>query len=131
MKTLLTIFFLVFGLIANAQGPVAVSQDMHPASKVKKILYGLASFYSDQFHGKPTATGDVFDKMKLTAACNVLPLKTWIRVTNLSNGKSVKVFTNDRLHPKTRRIVDLSYGAARQLGYINAGLTRVKIEVLE
>lgn len=97
---------------------------------VKRVLYGQASYYADKFHGRATATGEIFSQGKVTAACNVLPLGTWIRVTNLSNGKSIKVRTNDRLHPKTRRIVDLSYEAARQLGYISKGLTRVKIEVL-
>ena len=98
--------------------------------QVKKVLYGLASYYADKFHGRQTATGDIFSQGKVTAACNVLPLGTWIRVTNLKNGKSLRVRTNDRLHPKTRRIIDLSHEAARQLDYIKQGLTRVKIEVL-
>ena len=95
-----------------------------------RILYGTASFYSNKFQGKKTANGEIFDQKKMTAACNVLPLGTWIRVTNLSNKRSVVVKTNDRLHTKMKRIVDLSRVAATQLGYINAGLTRVKVEVL-
>ena len=95
---------------------------------VKKILYGQASFYANKFHGRKTATGEIFSQEKLTAACNVLPLGTWIKVTNLKNGKSVIVKTNDRLHPKTRRIVDLTKAAAKKLGFISRGLTRVKIE---
>jgi rare lipoprotein A len=95
-----------------------------------RILYGTASFYSNSFQGKKTANGEIFDQEKMTAACNVLPLGTWIRVTNLSNKKSVLVKTNDRLHTKMKRIVDLSRAAATKLGYINAGLTRVKVEVL-
>jgi rare lipoprotein A len=67
----------------------------------------------------------------LTAACNVLPLNTWIRVTNLRNSRAVIVQVNDRLHPKNKRIVDMSRIAATQLGYIGRGLTQVKVEVLE
>jgi rare lipoprotein A len=95
-----------------------------------RILYGTASFYSNKFQGKKTANGEIFDQKKMTAACNVLPLGTWIRVTNLRNKKSVVVKTNDRLHTKMKRIVDLSRAAASQLGYIGSGLTRVKVEVL-
>jgi len=66
----------------------------------------------------------------MTAACNVLPLGTWIRVTNLRNKKSVIVKINDRLHTRMKRIVDLSKKAADKLDYIKSGLTRVKVEVL-
>ena len=66
----------------------------------------------------------------MTAACNVLPLGTWIRVTNLRNGKSVVVKINDRLHSRMKRVVDLSGKAADKLNYIKSGLTRVKVEVL-
>ena len=63
--------------------------------------------------------------------CNVLPLVTWIRVTNLSNNRSVIVKTNDRLHIRMKRIVDMSRAAAEKLGYIGKGLTKVRVEVLE
>ena len=66
----------------------------------------------------------------MTAACNVLPLGTWVRVTNLRNGKSVIVKINDRLHARMKRIVDLSKEAADKLNYIKSGLTRVRVEVL-
>ena len=95
-----------------------------------RILYGTASFYHNKFQGRKTATGELFDQKKMTAACNVLPLGTWIRVTNLRNKRSVIVKVNDRLHARMTRITDLSKAAATQLGYINSGLTRVKVEVL-
>ena len=95
-----------------------------------KILYGTASFYSNSFNGKKTANGEIYSHKKMTAACNVLPLGTWIRVTNLRNGKSVVVKTNDRLHSRMKRVVDLSREAADKLKYIKSGLTRVKVEVL-
>ena len=95
-----------------------------------KVLYGTASFYSNSFHGKRTANGEIYSQHKLTAACNVLPLGTWIKVTNLRNGKSVIVKTNDRLHARMTRVVDLSRAAADKLNYTKSGLTRVKVEVL-
>jgi rare lipoprotein A len=101
------------------------------SKKSGRILYGQASYYANKFNGRKTATGEIFNHSKLTAACNVLPLGTWIKVTNLKNGKSVIVKTNDRLHPNTRRLVDLTKTAAKQLGFISHGLTRVKVEVLD
>ena len=95
-----------------------------------KILYGTASYYSNSFNGKKTANGEIYSHKKMTAACNVLPLGTWIKVTNLKNGKSVVVKTNDRLHSKMKRVVDLSREAAEKLGYVKSGLTRVRVEVI-
>ena len=95
-----------------------------------KIIYGTASFYANSFNGKKTANGEIFSQKKMTAACNVLPLGTWIRVTNLRNGRSVLVRTNDRLHAKMKRVVDLSRSAAEKLNYVKSGLTQVKVEVL-
>lgn len=95
-----------------------------------KILYGTASYYSNSFNGKKTANGEIYSHKKMTAACNVLPLGTWIKVTNLRNGKSVIVKTNDRLHTRMKRVVDLSREAADKLDYIKSGLTRVRVEVI-
>jgi rare lipoprotein A len=100
------------------------------AGRQADIQYGVASFYSDKFQGKVTANGELYSKDAMTAAHNALPFNTWIRVTNLSNKRSVLVRVNDRLHHRNRRIVDLSYAAARQLRYIGKGLTRVKVEVI-
>lgn len=97
---------------------------------VKKTFYGQASFYANKFNGRKTANGEIFSQGKMTCACNVLKLGTWIRVTNLRNGKSVVVKVNDRLHPSMKRIVDLSSAAAKQLGYKAHGLTRVRVDVL-
>ena len=94
------------------------------------MLYGTASYYADKFNGRKTANGAIYSHAKMTAACNVLPLGTWIRVTNLRNKKSVVVQVNDRLHPKNKRIVDMSRSAATKLGYISRGLTQVTVEVL-
>jgi rare lipoprotein A len=104
-----------------------------PAKRIKKtakIQYGMASFYHNKFHGRKTSSGELYDREKMTAAHNGLPLNTWIRVTNIRNGRTVIVKVNDRLHHRNERLVDLSRTAASRLGYIGRGLTRVKVEVL-
>ena len=102
------------------------------SSPEKKIIikYGTASFYAKKFNGRQTANSEIYSSIKYSAACNVLPLNTWIKVTNLKNDKSLIVKINDRLHPKNKRLIDLSTLAAKELGYLSMGLTRVKIEVL-
>jgi rare lipoprotein A len=115
-------------LDTESGGAVAAAQK---GKSVKtRVLYGTASYYADKFNGRQTATGHIYSHDKFTAACNKLPLGTWIRVTNLRNNYSVIVQINDRLHPKNPRIVDLSKVAATKLGYIKRGLTQVKVEVL-
>ena len=109
----------------KAGNPLAKNEE------VTRTLYGQASFYASKFEGRPTATGEKFSHNRETAACNVLPLGSWVKVTNLRNGKSIVVRTNDRLHPKTKRIIDLTKTGAQKLGYVKFGLTRVKIEVLK
>jgi rare lipoprotein A len=122
---LLHIFFYILACLP------AVGQDTVKTNTSKpKILYGTASYYANLFNGRQTANGEIFSQDKMTAACNVLPLGTWIRVTNLRNGRTVIVKINDRLHPRMKRIVDLSRSAAQKLNYIRSGLTRVKVEVL-
>ena len=103
-----------------------------PVTSPKQIVikYGLASFYAEKFNGRLTSNGNTFSGLKLTAACNVLPLGTWVKVTNVKNDKSVIVYINDHLHPKNKRLIDLSKTAARKLDYISAGVTKVKVEVL-
>jgi rare lipoprotein A len=96
-----------------------------------RVYFGIASYYADRFDGRETANGERYDHSKFSAACNILPLGTWIRVTNLSNNKSVVLRTNDRLYAKVKRIVDLSRSAAEALGYVKKGLTQVKVEVIE
>jgi rare lipoprotein A len=90
---------------------------------------GMASFYSDKFEGKITASGDPYKASKLTAAHRTLPFGTRVKVTNLSNNKSVTVTVNDRGPFVDNRIIDLSKAAAEKLDYIDQGVTKVKIEV--
>lgn len=89
---------------------------------------GIASWYGRQFHGKKTASGDIFDPNALTAAHRSLPMNCYIKVTNKSNGKSVIVKVNDRGPFSSNRVVDLSYAAAKQIGIVNSGTGNVVIE---
>jgi len=99
--------------------------------KHRKIMNGISSFYSEDFHGKLTANGEVYDMYGVTAAHKTLPLNTVCRVTNTSNSKSLILRINDRGPYVKGRILDCSYGAAKKLDFINAGTTNVKIEVIE
>jgi len=89
---------------------------------------GMASWYGRQFHGRKTASGETFDMNALTAAHRSLPLNCFIRVTNKTNGKSVVVKVNDRGPFHGNRVLDLSYGAAKQLGMSSSGTGNVSIE---
>lgn len=100
------------------------------ALKKPLVRYGLASFYDKKFHGRKTASGEIHSRDQYTAACNVLPLNTWIRVTNLKNNRTVVVKINDRLSSKNKRLIDLSRCAAEKLKIISAGIAKVKVEVL-
>lgn len=89
---------------------------------------GLASWYGPQFQGRETASGTRFNMYALTAASKTIRLNTYVRVTDLANGKSVIVKVNDRGPYVGSRILDLSYAAAERLGTVHAGVARVKIE---
>lgn len=96
-----------------------------------QVQTGKASFYADKFEGRPTASGERYKHAKLTAAHRTLPFGTLVKVTNLFNNRSVEVKINDRGPFVKGRIIDLSKAAARQLGFLNAGLTEVKLEVVD
>lgn len=93
--------------------------------------YGMASYYGDEFHGKKTASGEIYNKWDYTCAHRKLPFGTKIRVTNMENKKSVIVRVNDRGPFVKNRIVDLSYAAARDIDMILKGVVKVKIEVIK
>ncbi len=92
---------------------------------------GVASYYGKKFHKRPTASGEIFNMYKLTAAHRVLPLGTVVRVTNLSNGRWVEVKVNDRGPFIEGRILDLSFAAALELEMVEPGTTNVMIEILK
>jgi rare lipoprotein A len=99
-----------------------------PEENVHYRAEGLASWYGDDFHGRLTANGEVFDMTSLTAAHPTMPLPSYARVTNLANGKSVIVRVNDRGPYHGNRIMDVSNTAARLLEFRNNGVGRVRVE---
>ncbi len=94
-------------------------------------LTGIASYYSEEFHGRTTSSGEAFDMYDLTAAHRTLPFGTLVRVTNLESHLAVTVRINDRGPFKDDRIIDLSYEAARRIGMIPNGTAPVRLEILE
>ena len=92
---------------------------------------GLASYYSDDFQGRKTSNGEIFDNSKLTAAHRTFPFGTKVLVTNLATNAKVTVRINDRGPVKPERIIDLTHAAARAIGIERQGLGRVRIEVVE
>ena len=97
----------------------------------KRRLVGVASYYGPGFVNRPTANGERFDPRQLTAAHRTLPFGTRVRVTNLENGRQVVVRINDRGPYRKGRVIDLSRAAARRLGFVEDGVTNVRIEVLK
>jgi rare lipoprotein A len=91
------------------------------------LARGMASWYGKRFHGRRTASGEVFDMNALTAAHRTLPFGTLVRVRSLSTGREVVVRINDRGPSRPSRVIDLSLGAARALGVQHRGVTRVEL----
>lgn len=94
---------------------------------------GQASWYGEQFHGRPTSSGEPFDMYRLSAAHRTLPLPSFVRVTNLANGRSVILRVNDRgpFADTQNRIIDVSYAAAIRLGMVRTGTANVRVEAVE
>ena len=94
---------------------------------------GVASWYGEQFQGRPTSSGEPFEMNRLSAAHRTLPIPAWVRVTNLTNGRSVLLRVNDRgpFADTGRRIIDVSYAAAVRLGMVEAGTASVRVQAVE
>ncbi len=92
---------------------------------------GVASWYGDEFAGRPTANGEIFDPERLTAAHTTLPMPSLVQVTNLENGRQVIVRMNDRGPFKRGRVIDLSRAAADRLGFLAAGTAKVRVRYLD
>jgi rare lipoprotein A len=99
--------------------------------EVLEVETGTASFYGDEFNGRKTANGEVYDMNELTAAHRSYPFNTLVKVTNLSNGKSVQVRINDRMPQFKGRIIDLSLAAAKKIEMTNSGIQEVKLELIK
>lgn len=107
--------------------------DAQKEAEVKENIFqkGIASFYGERWNGRKTANGETFNTEKISAAHKTLPFGTKVKVTNLSNDKSVVVVINDRGPYIKGRIIDLSKAAFRKIEDINKGITKVKLEILE
>lgn len=125
MKQIISVVLIMaFSICANAQ------KDTGTLYKPKTVI-GIASFYSTNLDGTKTSTGETYRNSKFSGASNHFALNTWVRVTNLRNNKSIKVRINDHMHvrmAKRGRVIDLSRSAAKELGFLSRGLTRVKVE---
>jgi rare lipoprotein A len=139
----LMIAFLIVGLGA-AQGPnnseassaqtravQAKPEFRNQTGKNQPYQVGTASWYGEYFVGKPTASGEDFDMYDMTAAHPTLPLGSYVRVTNLRNGRAVVVKVNDRGPVVPGRIIDLSYGAAQVLQFEQRGVQRVRLDLVK
>jgi rare lipoprotein A len=140
----LMVALLIVGLGA-AQGPnnsEASSSQTSPISTVKPkgrnqasrnqpYQIGTASWYGEYFDGKPTASGEDYNMYDMTAAHPTLPLGSYVRVTNLRNGRAVVVKVNDRGPIVEGRIIDVSYGAAQVLQFQDHGLQRVRLDLVK
>jgi rare lipoprotein A len=139
MRNLVMILFvLIIGCTSNARyttkGGTGKKHGKSTYGKVEKkgkTMYYVCSYYADKFHGRQTANGEIFDMYKMTAAHKTLPFNTKLRVTFEETGKSVVVRINDRGPFVYGRDLDLSYGAAKEIGLIPYGVKKLKVEILE
>ena len=136
---------IALGACSSGDAPVIPSGAGYKVGKpyvVKGVRYtprvdpdydetGLASWYGPGFQGKPTANGEIYDMNALTAAHKTLPLPSRVRVENLENGRSIVLKVNDRGPFVHGRIIDVSKRAARELGFLRAGVARVRVTVLD
>lgn len=110
---------------------VAMGNNYRPMTRLAPYhARGVASWYGTRYQGLPTASGELYDVMKLTAAHPTLPIPSYIRVTNVENGRTVIVRVNDRGPFLSDRLIDLSYVAAAKLGYAAKGSALVEIDVI-
>lgn len=128
---------LLFAGLGAAQGPTSSesaktrSSPIQVSRRSKAYQVGTASWYGGDFQGRATASGEPYNMYDLTAAHPTLPLGSWVRVTNLRNGRVAYVRINDRGPIIPGRIIDLSYGAASALRFKNQGLQRVRLDLVE
>jgi len=118
--------------IAGNKSPYTVNGRTYRvlADEAGYSVTGMASWYGRKFHGHLTSNGEVYDMFQLSAAHTTLPIPSYVRVTNLDNGKSIIARVNDRGPFHSDRVLDLSYAGAVMLGYANKGTARVKVEAV-
>ena len=118
-------------LVTATSGHKTHNSSSSKSRQARAYQTGTASWYGEQFQGKQTASGEPFDMRDFTAAHPRLPLGTFVKVTNLRNGKAVVVRINDRGPVVDGRIIDLSYNAARTLGFKDRGLQTVRLDLYQ
>ncbi len=131
----LLVMAAILTLAGCAASPLYTSSGKHqkggsPGS-LRRVQEGMASYYADQYHGSKTANGEIYDMFAMTAAHQALPFNSRVLVTNLDNGKKVVVRINDRGPFAKGRIIDLSLGAATEIGMVGPGTARVRLEVID
>jgi rare lipoprotein A len=122
--------FVQAGRPGTWQGESKPAKVEHGGAKKGSVQVGMASYYGREFEGGPTSSGEIYRSSHLTAAHRTLAFGTIVRVTNLTNGKKVIVRINDRGPFVKGRIIDLSLAAARRLDMIEAGVVKVRVEVV-
>jgi rare lipoprotein A len=125
----------VIRTIAALAGAVALLAGCSSAPKPKTVTAGysergIASWYGGKFHGRATASGEIYDMHEMTAAHKTLPLGSVVDVKNLDNGRKVRVKVNDRGPFVKGRIIDLSFAAAQEIGMVGPGTAHVRLEVV-
>lgn len=128
MATLVLVATMMAGPVTQGSSSGSSKNDNNSLSKPYQI--GRASWYGKQFHGRETASGEPYDMFQFTAAHRQLPLGTWVRVTNLHNGRSIVVRVNDRGPYVGKRIIDLSYAAAQMLDVRSRGTEQVRLDIV-
>ena len=129
---------MLAALLVSTLGAAPGQHDLGPRLHCPEVLnrtrqaiqVGKASWYGEFFHGKVTANGEIFDMHQLTAAHPGLPLGSYVRVTNMSNGRSIVVRINDRGPVTPGRIIDLSYRAAEILRFSRKGIQKVRLDLV-
>jgi rare lipoprotein A len=118
-------------LLVVAGALAMASCAVRPSLRSVATQEGLASYYSNDFNGRKTSSGEIFDNRRFTAAHRTYPFGTLVRVTNLDTDAEVTVRINDRGPVKPERVIDLTFAAAKQIGIVRAGLGHVRIDVIE
>lgn len=125
------LFLIILAWAIGCSVPATKVRTPEPASIGGVSQTGIASWYGPGFHGKATASGDIYNQNDFTAAHQTLPLGSRVMVTNLENGRSAEVLINDRGPFAKGRIIDLSYSAAQSLDMVGPGTALVRVDVLD
>jgi rare lipoprotein A len=134
MKSLIIIPFLITLTLIHCTGNAyyrSENQTGRIRNRETSVIRGKASYYSQDFHGRRTANGEIFDMYKKTAAHRTLPFNSIIKVRNIENNKSVIVRINDRGPFHYDRILDLSYQAAKEIDMIKKGVAEIEIKIIK